>query len=465
MLALVPRPLYDFYADAPERVWGLSRLTDQQLGGMTMAAEQSGLLRRLRLLVPALPLRAGAARGGGHLSEAHPYRELLGLPHAKGLVGWSVLGRLPVGMTSLALLFLVPRGESYGAAGLVVAVYAVALGIGAPIGGRQVDRYGPTVVLRVRVVLFVAFLAAVVVLAVAARASPRSPWPRRSQASPCRRSRPRSGSSGLGSRDELRSTAYALEAALQEVHFVGGPLVAAALAAFEPVAAVALGRREPDRDDDGRAAPARSRDAALARRRRRPPGCARLGRGAHGRHLCDRRRVRVRSGRAGDAGPGGGARRAGARRRRARLLRGGEPRRGPARGAPAGRSDLRRFIGGAFVLSGAMLTLQLAVSIPTLCVLAFVAGLPIAPTIGALYTLIDRSARSGTVAEAFAWFGTAISVGIAAGSAVGGVLVDERGVRWSFGLGAAVALVGAVLGWARRGTLRGPAATGIQVMP
>jgi cytochrome c oxidase assembly factor CtaG len=41
VLALVPRPLYDFYVDAPERVWGLSRLTDQQLGGMTMAAEQS----------------------------------------------------------------------------------------------------------------------------------------------------------------------------------------------------------------------------------------------------------------------------------------------------------------------------------------------------------------------------------------------------------------------------------------
>ena len=41
VLALVPEPLYDSYADAPERVWGLSRLTDQQLGGMTMAAEQS----------------------------------------------------------------------------------------------------------------------------------------------------------------------------------------------------------------------------------------------------------------------------------------------------------------------------------------------------------------------------------------------------------------------------------------
>jgi cytochrome c oxidase assembly factor CtaG len=41
VLALVPEPLYDAYADAPERVWGLSRLSDQQLGGMTMAAEQS----------------------------------------------------------------------------------------------------------------------------------------------------------------------------------------------------------------------------------------------------------------------------------------------------------------------------------------------------------------------------------------------------------------------------------------
>jgi cytochrome c oxidase assembly factor CtaG len=41
VLALVPRAIYAFYVDAPERVWGISRLEDQQLGGMTMAAEQS----------------------------------------------------------------------------------------------------------------------------------------------------------------------------------------------------------------------------------------------------------------------------------------------------------------------------------------------------------------------------------------------------------------------------------------
>ena len=120
---------------------------------------------------------------------------------------------------------------------------------------------------------------------------------------------------------------------------------------------------------------------------------------------------------------------------------------------------LTRFVRGAFALSVALLALQLAVSIPTLVVLAFVAGLPIAPTIAATYTLTDRSARAGTAAEAFAWFGTAVSVGIAAGAALGGVIVDERGVRWSFAFGAAMAFAGAVLGWSRRGTFAVQAST------
>lgn len=41
LLALVGRPVYDFYAAAPERLWGLSRLEDQQLAGITMSAEQA----------------------------------------------------------------------------------------------------------------------------------------------------------------------------------------------------------------------------------------------------------------------------------------------------------------------------------------------------------------------------------------------------------------------------------------
>jgi cytochrome c oxidase assembly factor CtaG len=40
LLALLPRPVYDFYERAP-RVWGLSPLADQQLAGLTMASEEA----------------------------------------------------------------------------------------------------------------------------------------------------------------------------------------------------------------------------------------------------------------------------------------------------------------------------------------------------------------------------------------------------------------------------------------
>jgi cytochrome c oxidase assembly factor CtaG len=40
LLALLPRPIYDFYERAP-RVWGLSPLADQQLAGLSMASEEA----------------------------------------------------------------------------------------------------------------------------------------------------------------------------------------------------------------------------------------------------------------------------------------------------------------------------------------------------------------------------------------------------------------------------------------
>ena len=40
LLALLPEPVYDYYANRPT-VWGLSHLTDQQIAGVTMAAEQA----------------------------------------------------------------------------------------------------------------------------------------------------------------------------------------------------------------------------------------------------------------------------------------------------------------------------------------------------------------------------------------------------------------------------------------
>jgi putative membrane protein len=40
LLALIPSPVYDYYEEG-EGLWGLSALTDQQIAGVTMAAEQA----------------------------------------------------------------------------------------------------------------------------------------------------------------------------------------------------------------------------------------------------------------------------------------------------------------------------------------------------------------------------------------------------------------------------------------
>lgn len=44
LLALLPRPVYSYYEHVPTRVWGLSPLADQELGGVTMASEQAVVL-------------------------------------------------------------------------------------------------------------------------------------------------------------------------------------------------------------------------------------------------------------------------------------------------------------------------------------------------------------------------------------------------------------------------------------
>jgi len=44
LLALIPSAVYDYYVHAPHRLWGLSQLTDQQIGGAAMALEEAALL-------------------------------------------------------------------------------------------------------------------------------------------------------------------------------------------------------------------------------------------------------------------------------------------------------------------------------------------------------------------------------------------------------------------------------------
>ena len=55
VMALVPDAIYDFYVDAHHRVWGLTPLGDQQLGGILMSFEQAVVFFAVFVLVPPLP--------------------------------------------------------------------------------------------------------------------------------------------------------------------------------------------------------------------------------------------------------------------------------------------------------------------------------------------------------------------------------------------------------------------------
>jgi len=101
-------------------------------------------------------------------------------------------------------------------------------------------------------------------------------------------------------------------------------------------------------------------------------------------------------------------------------------------------------------------------AMPGLAVLAvviFFCGLAISPTLIAGFSLIDQQATAGRRTEGLTWLTSAIAVGVAAGSAVAGHLIDVGGSRWGYWFAAACgagAVTTCLLGL-RRLRVRGPA--------
>ena len=56
-----------------------------------------------------------------------------------------------------------------------------------------------------------------------------------------------------------------------------------------------------------------------------------------------------------------------------------------------------------------------APSLPVMCVLMVIAGIPIAPAFASSYGLVDRLAVPETTTEAFSWLSTAIVTGVSLG--------------------------------------------------
>jgi MFS family permease len=173
------------------------------------------------------------------------YSALLGRPALRSAILASVLGRLPIGITGLAILMLAQEATgSFGFGGAVAASYVAGLAACAPLLGRVIDRHGPRTTLLSCAFAFPAALAALVA-AFSARSAPESAWLAFLLAAIAGACFPpitvcmRTFFKQRLQEDALLAAAYSLESVLIELIFILGPvLVTIFVALASPAAAV-----------------------------------------------------------------------------------------------------------------------------------------------------------------------------------------------------------------------------------
>ncbi len=376
---------------------------------------------------------------------ANKYRSVLTAPGCSRLLSTALLGRLPQGMSALAVLLLVRDStDSYAASGVAVGANALAAAAAAPVLGRMIDRVGrrwvvgPAALLQGMMYVLLAVAAdahadALVLIVCSAFAGALTP-----PIAPVVRTLLRD----LFQEPSVRETAYALEAIAQETIWVVGPLlVTVIITTFSPKAAVltlsvigVLGTllflRSPLLD----AVPEhrhghRHAGSALGSIDLRwlllPVTLMGVGLGA------------VEVGIPALALHNGSQAAAG-------YLLALWSLGSMAGGIRYSTTHWRAPLGSRYCM---LLFLDCAVTIPLLAansiaaaaVASFIAGLAVAPVFSCQYLLVGQVVVPGTEHEAFSWLLSGLIGGLAAGSALGGVAIGPLGVRAPFVIGCVAA--------------------------
>ncbi|WP_305092536.1 MFS transporter [Prescottella sp. R16] len=373
------------------------------------------------------------------------YREIFA---ARGSAAFSAAGfvaRLPIAMVGIGIVTMLSqlRG-SYGVAGALAAVFALANAAISPLVSRAVDRYGQRRVLPAAAAISATALAALLlcvrlqtpdvvlfVLVIPAGAMPTIGAMVRARWTELYRGRP-----------ELR-TAFAFESVLDEVCFVAGPvisvglsvavfpeagpLVALILLVTGTLALVAQRGTEP---------PVADRGTHTGRSVIRIPAMWALFvvmlamgtvfgtvdvttvafAGEHGNRFAATAGLALFAGASALAGVVFGA----------------------LRPASALRRQLVVATGAVAVL---MWPLLLAGSVPTLILALGVAGITVAPTMIVATTLVETVVPHRALTEGITWTVTGLGVGVAVGSAGAGQLIDTFGARAGFTVAVAAGVV------------------------
>jgi MFS family permease len=357
----------------------------------------------------------------------NPLRAVLSTPSAVYLLASSLVGRLPSAMAALAIVQLVRlQGGDYALAGTMTAVYIVAGAVGQPVLGRVVDRAGQTVVLVVAAVVSSLGFAAVAVFAADApvlalvgailaglftpplEPSLRSLWPR------------------IVSGERPLKAAFSLDAGAQELIFIIGPLLTVLgisafgatgnvlfAAALGLVGTLAFAANRVSRTVGASEIPDAPRQSPMRTARFRrlvaftfgvgvPVGVLTISVTVFGeRHGVD-----------GFAGWALAANAFGALVGATTLaLR-------PLRRAPQRLLALCGLLLAAFYLPLAFVDLPPAVWIA----LAVVAGFMLPPSLAQIFESVAHVSDSSSLTEANAWVVSAMSVGVAAGTLLGGLV-------------------------------------------
>ncbi|OGA65216.1 MAG: hypothetical protein A3G83_03390 [Betaproteobacteria bacterium RIFCSPLOWO2_12_FULL_68_20] len=370
----------------------------------------------------------------------------------------SMIGRLPIGITGLAILLLVQATSgSFVRGGAATACYVGGLALAAPLLGRLIDRHGPRRALLTCGMLFPAALGALVLaagasgapvlltLALAAAAGASFP-----PITVCMRTYFRQR---LGEEAQL-AAAYSLESVLIEAIFIVGPLlvalfVAAASAAAAVLFAAGCGlagallfTRSPAIRGwriEARAAPSLLGPlaepgfvalVAVILFYSSAFGLMEIGVTAYATETADAALAGVLLG----------------------LMSVGSVFGGLAYGSRSWRWPLARQFAATLALMGAGLAaLALRWEPWPFAALGTIAGVVMAPALIIQSMLVARSARPEYSTEAFTWSASALLAGVGVGLATGGWLVELAGSTAALAASAAAALgaSGAALGLRR----------------
>jgi MFS family permease len=393
------------------------------------------------------------------------YSELLRPPGARRLLIAALLGRIPVGIFSLAIVLVVRRQTgSFAQAGLATAAFAIGAGLVAPLQGRLVDRLG-----QPRVLLPSALLNALALGGLVVAANDGAPaWALAALAalggaavpplSACMRSQWATLFAGDAG---ARESAYSLESILNEIVFIVGPALTTMLVALSSSTGALL------------TAIALSLVGTVAFA---TAGLARSWRGAIG--------PRTAAGALGAAGmrtlvlaivPTGIA--FGALEVTMPAFAAAQGERPALAGLLLSAMALGSVLGGlwyggrswsrpivarfltleAIFTAGLLPLLLMPDSMLAMGLLMGVAGLALAPSAAAGFLLIDHIAPPGTATEAYTWAVTANVSGSAIGAALAGVIVQHGDIRWALALAVAGPALGTLVAVSRRRSFRAAA--------